>query len=390
MRTEKQVLFWSAVAVVAFLVIILLQDILLPFVAGMGIAYFLNPLAGRLEQIGLPRVLASILIVLFGAVLIGLLLVFVVPLLVEQVRQLAVAAPGELQNIRNIVEGWARERLGDQFPAFQKGLEQAVSGLSENWSAMAAKFAQSIWSQGLAIVNFISLFLVTPVVVFYLLVDWHPMLNRIDGWLPRDHAAVIRQLGSDVNDAVSAFIRGQGTICLILGVIYALGLTWIGVKYGLLIGLGAGLLGFVPFVGWALGILTSSAMALTQFWPDTVPLLKVLALFGFGQALDAGFLSPKIVGSKVGLHPVWLIFSLFVFSYLFGFVGVLVAVPVAAALGVLIRFALRIYLKSPVYSGDSGPPLPSNKTDDHNQMEPEGDGTGDGIVKPASGQHGGA
>ena len=186
------------------------------------------------------------------------------------------------------------------------------------------------------------------------------MLNRIDGWLPRDHAPAIRQLGRDINDAVSAFIRGQGTICLILGLVYALGLSWIGIKYGLLIGLGAGLLGFVPFVGWALGIMTASAMALTQFWPDTLPLIKVLALFGFGQALDAGFLSPKIVGSKVGLHPVWLIFSLFVFSYLFGFVGVLVAVPVAAALGVLIRFALKIYLESAMYSGRDGPPLSAN------------------------------
>ena len=371
MRVEKEVLFWGIVALIMLLLIALLHEILLPFVTGMGIAYFLNPLADRLERLGLPRAAASAFIVLFGAIVVGLLLVFIVPLLVDQVRQIALSAPDDLKNIKTIVENWARERLGDRFPAFQSGLEQAIAGLSENWSALAAKVAQSIWSQGLALVNFLSLLLVTPVVVFYLLVDWHPMLARLDGWLPRDHAPVVRQLGRDVNAAVSAFIRGQGTICLILGVIYALGLSWIGIRYGLLIGIGAGLLGFIPFVGWALGILTASIMALTQFWPDTLPLIKVIALFAIGQALDAGLLGPKIVGSKVGLHPVWLIFSLFVFSYLFGFVGVLVAVPMAAALGVLIRFALRSYLSSGVYGDDEGPELPDhmspgNKADQEN------------------------
>lgn len=351
MRIEKQILFWGAVATAAFLLVALLQGILLPFVAGLGIAYFLNPLANRLESIGLPRMLASALIVLFLAILVGLLLVFVVPLLIEQIRQIALSLPADLQNLRTILENWARERLGAQFPAFQSGLDRALAGLNENSSALAAKIAQSLWSQGLAVVNFMSLLLVTPVVVFYLLVDWHPMLQRIDGWLPRDHDDTIRQLGSDINHAVSAFVRGQGIICLILGTIYAIGLSIIGIKYGVLIGFGAGILGFIPFVGWALGILTASAVAIAQSWPDLLPLIKVLILFGCGQALDAGFLSPKIVGSKVGLHPVWLIFALFVFSYLFGFVGVLVAVPTAAALAVLVRFALKVYLDSAYYKG---------------------------------------
>lgn len=353
MRIEKQVLFWGAVAIAALLLIALLQDILLPFVAGLGIAYFLNPLANRLESLGLARIAASGLIILCLAVLVGLLLVFVVPLLIDQLRQIAIALPADLKNLRTILEDWARERLGDQFPAFQSGLDRALVSLSDNSSALAARLAQSIWSQGLAVVNFVSLLLVTPVVVFYLLVDWHPMLKRIDGWLPREHGDTIRALARDVNDAVSAFVRGQGMICLILGTIYAIGLSVIGIKYGVLIGYGAGILGFIPFVGWALGILTASGVAIAQGWPDLLPLIKVVALFAAGQALDAGFLSPKIVGSKVGLHPVWLIFSLFAFSYLFGFVGVLVAVPTAAALAVLVRFALKVYLGSAYYASDN-------------------------------------
>jgi predicted PurR-regulated permease PerM len=195
--------------------------------------------------------------------------------------------------------------------------------------------------------------LVTPLVVFYVLTDWHPMLAKLDSWLPRDHAPTIRRLASDVNDAVSAFIRGQGTVCMVLAVYYAVALGATGLRYGLLVGLATGLMSFVPFVGWALGLITATIIAIVQFWPDAVPILTVVGIFIGAQVLDAGFLSPKIVGSKIGLHPVWLIFALFVFSYMFGFVGVLVAVPIAAAIAVLVRFALSVYLASPVYRGDA-------------------------------------
>ena len=186
------------------------------------------------------------------------------------------------------------------------------------------------------------------------------MLAKIDCWLPRDHAPTIRRLATEMNDAVSAFIRGQGTVCLMLALYYAMALGAAGLRYGLLVGLATGLMSFVPFVGWALGLITATTIAIVQFWPDAVPILIVVGIFIGAQVLDAGFLSPKIVGSKIGLHPVWLIFALFVFSYLFGFVGVLVAVPIAAAIGVLVRFALQIYLASPVYSGDAPIAAPAN------------------------------
>lgn len=348
---EKQVLFWLSAAVLLLLAVLLLKDVLLPFVAGMVIAYFLNPLAERLTGLGMNRTLASVLIVVAVGLVVAAALVLLVPMIVTQVQQMALALPDELARLRELLEAWARERFGVRFSQIEASLDNAAGELAKNWSQWAGVIARSLWSQGLALFNFVSLLLVTPLVVFYLLVDWHPMLAKIDGWLPREHAPTIRRLAGEINEAVSAFIRGQGTVCMILGLFYALGLSWAGLKYGLVIGLATGLLAFVPFVGWAFGLLTAVGLAAVQFWPDTLPLAMVVGVFLAGQALDAAVLSPQIVGSKIGLHPVWLIFSLFVFSYLFGFVGMLVAVPVAAAIGVLVRYALRVYIESEMFSG---------------------------------------
>jgi predicted PurR-regulated permease PerM len=229
-----------------------------------------------------------------------------------------------------------------------------LADLSQNWAGLAGTVMVSVWSRGLALVNFVSLLLITPVVVFYLIVDWHPMLARLDEALPRDHAPIIRRLAADINDAVAAFIRGQGTICLLLGLFYALGLSWAGIDYGLLVGLTTGLLAFIPIIGWLVGLLFASGLAIVQYWPDYSPLFKAVGVLVSGIAMDTAFLSPRFVGQKIGLHPVWMIFALFVFSYLFGLVGTLVAVPLAAAAGVVVRFALRLYLDSSLYRGNSG------------------------------------
>jgi predicted PurR-regulated permease PerM len=181
--------------------------------------------------------------------------------------------------------------------------------------------------------------------------DWDRMVAKVDSWLPRHHVETIRDLARQMNEAMAGFIRGQGTVCLVLGLFYAVGLSLAGLNFGLLIGLGAGLLSFIPFVGTIVGGVTAVGMALIQFWPDWVSIAIVLAIFVAGQFVEGNFLSPKLVGDRVGLHPVWLMFALFAFGYLFGFVGLLLAVPLAASAGVLIRFALRQYLKSPLYLG---------------------------------------
>jgi predicted PurR-regulated permease PerM len=356
MRVERQVLFWLAAVVLLVVAVLVLRAVLLPFVAGLVIAYALNPIAERLVALGVPRLFASALIVALLVIVLALALFFLVPLLLDQLQQFAIAVPSEFERAKALLEAWARERLGAHFEPFRAGLDRVAADFSSNWGALAGVIAQSVWAQGRAIVSFLSLLLVTPLVVFYLLVDWHPMLAKLDGWLPRDHAPAIRRIAGDIDGAIAAFIRGQGLVCLILGALYAVGLTWAGLRYGLLIGVATGILTFVPFVGWALGLLTAATIAVVQFWPDTMPLIKVIGVFALGQALDAGFLGPKIVGAKIGLHPVWLIFALFVFSYLFGVVGVLVAVPVAAAIAVLMRFALEVYLDSSIYRGQHGMP----------------------------------
>jgi predicted PurR-regulated permease PerM len=378
MRVERQVLFWLAAAIVVILLIALLRGVLLPFVAGIVIAYFMNPAADRLTQWGVPRGVAAALIVAAFACLIVIALIFLVPLVLTQAQQFAVALPDEISRLRALVETWARQHLGTHYPQFEASLDRSSQTIAENMTALAGFVAGSLWSQGRALFDFLSLILVTPLVVFYVLIDWHPMLAKIDSWLPRAHAPTIRRLATEVNDAVSAFIRGQGTVCLVLAIYYALALGAAGLRYGLLVGLATGLMSFVPFVGWALGLITATTIAIVQFWPETVPILTVIAIFVGAQVLDAGFLSPKIVGSKIGLHPVWLIFALFVFSYLFGIVGVLVAVPIAAAIGVLVRFALRIYLASPVYSGNMPIAAPANS------VLPTDSGAVPSLPKPVS------
>lgn len=354
MRIERHVAFWTVALLALLGLVALLRDVLLPFVAGTVIAYFLNPVADRLQRLGLPRAAAAALIVAAASVAVVAAAVLLMPLLASQVRQLVEGLPSDLARHKAALDAWLAGTLGHRIPGIVQSFDLAIAELGQSLKSSVGTIARVLWSQGLAIVNFLSLMLITPVVVFYLLVDWHRMLARIDGWLPRDHAGTIRRLAAKVNEAVSAFIRGQGTICLILGAFYATCLTLVGLPYGVLIGLATGLLAFVPFVGWAAGLLVSVGIALAEGWPSTMLAVKVAAVLAAGMAIDSAVLSPKIVGEKVGLHPVWLMFALFVFSYLFGFVGMLVAVPVAAAVGVLVRFGLDVYMASEFYAGSGG------------------------------------
>lgn len=351
MRIERQVFFWLVALAVTVLIIGVLREILLPFIVGMLVAYALNPIVDRLVHWGLSRTASSAIIMAIMLALLTFLLIKVAPILYHQGETLALALPDQMKQLRAVIDSIAREKLGARFPEFAAALDRTVAALTENWTNLASIAAKSLFDQIRSLFNLISLLLVTPLVAFYLLVDWYPMLDKIDGWLPRDHAPTIRRLGIDVNTSVSAFIRGQGLVCMILAAFYALGLSLTGLEYGLLIGLATGILAFVPFVGWALGLIIALALSAVQFWPQTTPIGLVALVFVAGQVIDAVFLSPTIVGSRIGLHPVWLLFALFVFSYLFGFVGVLVAVPVAAAIGVLVRFGLNAYLQSEVYKG---------------------------------------
>jgi len=355
MTINKQTFFWVGLFVALFVVLAVLREILLPFVVGAAIAYILDPLADRLESFGFSRLWATIVIVaVFGSLFI-LGAIFLLPLLIEQLFDLATRLPGYFQSVRELAVGYLEQWFGENWLSDKLGFDGSVKELAEKAAGWMGGVLSSVWSGGLALVNFLALLVITPVVTFYLLLDWDRMMAHISSWLPREHAVTIRKVGSDINEVMSGFVRGQVTVLLILGLFYVLGLALIGLNFGLLIGLGAGLISFVPFVGPIVGLVIGGAVAVVQFWPEWHLVAAVLSVFLIGQMVEGNILSPMIVGDRVRLHPVWLIFALFVFGYLFGFVGMLLAVPLAAAIGVLVRFALGLYLQSPLYLGEVKP-----------------------------------
>jgi predicted PurR-regulated permease PerM len=242
---------------------------------------------------------------------------------------------------------WLQHLIGDKLPDIQKSIGDFM-GEGATW---LVAFLKSLWSGGRAIISVFSLIIITPVVAFYVLYDWHAVVDKVDSWLPLGYRDTIRMLASEIDHAIAGFLRGQALVCLILGLYYAIGLTFAGLNFGLLIGSASGVLTFIPYVGSFAGLVVGMIVAVVQFWPSWFSIIVVLTIFVIGQFLEGYVLSPKLVGESVGLHPVWLMFALFAFGYLFGFVGLLIAIPLAAAVGVLLRFALGQYLASPLYTG---------------------------------------
>jgi predicted PurR-regulated permease PerM len=354
---KRQVIFWATVLLVFVAFLYIFSSILLPFIAGMTIAYFLDPVADRLERLGLSRLMATIVILVAFVIVFALALMILIPVLITQFNDFAQRLPGYITLLQqfitdyqdSVLPGWIKSQLGTIKNNFS-------SILSEGMGFLTGLFAQ-IWNSGKAIVDVISLLVITPVVAFYILLDWDRMVAKVDQWVPRDYVNDVRQIAREMDQAIAGFIRGQGSLCLILGIYYAVGLSIVGLNFGLLIGLFAGMISFIPYVGSMVGLVLAIGVAIVQFWPDYVWIVAVLAVFFSGQFLEGNILQPKLVGSSVGLHPVWLMFALFAFGALFGFVGLLIAVPAAAAVGVLVRFALSRYLQSDLYYGR----LPSDR-----------------------------
>ncbi len=353
---RRQVYFWLGAAVVLVLFLWIFHSIMLPFIAGMALAYFLDPVADKLEKWGANRMLAtSIILVLFILIFIVALMI-IVPILGNQLTGLIDRLPSYVARLQSLIADsdspWIKRLIGEGSQSIQNNLNEVM----KEGASWLSTLLQQLWSSGKAVIDIISLFVITPVVAFYLLYDWDRMVAQIDSWLPRDHQKTIRGIFSDINDATAGFVRGQGTLCLVLGLFYATGLTLAGLNFGLLIGLFAGFVSFIPYVGSLLGLVLSVGVALVQFWPDWVMVAIIAGIFGVGQFFEGNILQPKLVGESVGLHPVWLMFALLAFGSLLGFTGMLIAVPAAAAVGVLVRFALKRYLESDLYKGhDDGP-----------------------------------
>jgi predicted PurR-regulated permease PerM len=357
----RQLRFWVIGAVVALLLLWLLRDVLLPFVAGAVVAYFFDPVVGRVQRLGLSRGWATALVVAVVAVLTLALVLALVPYLIEQVYAFSANLPQRLaklsERVMPIIEP-VRDYLGID-GASVADLQQAVTARAGEILKWIGTVFAGLLSGGFAFFNLLALLFLTPVVAFYLLRDWGRILRRLDNFLPREHAPTIRRLGREADRAVAGYIRGQALVCLCLGVFYAAGLALVGLDFGIVIGLIAGLISIIPFVGTFIGAVMAIGMALAQFPPDWLGVAKVAIVFAVGQFLEGNILSPKLVGDSVGLHPVWIMFALLAGGSLFGFVGILIAVPVAAVLGVIVRFFLHQYLDSNYYTGadePGGPP----------------------------------
>jgi len=358
---QKQVLIWAVSFAVLGFALWLLSPILLPFLAGFVLAYFLDPIADWLQKWGISRLAAALVIVIVALVLVVTALVVFVPMLADQVGRFAGELPALVQSLATRLNEWAPSWMKDAVAKSGADIQGTITQFAGNAANWLLGVLKTLLSGGLALVNLLSLLVVTPIVAFYMLVDWDRMISTIDSWVPRDYVGTVRELGRDVNAAMAGFIRGQGTVCLVLGIFYATGLTLAGLKFGLAIGLLAGALTFIPYAGAMTGGVLAIGVALVQFWPDYWSIGIVVGVFAVGQFLEGNFLSPKLVGKSIGLHPVWLMFALFAFGYVFGFVGLLLAVPMAAAAGVLVRFVLRKYLSSQLYLGaddTEGSPVP--------------------------------
>jgi predicted PurR-regulated permease PerM len=365
MSLSRKFGFWLGALVLFLAFVFVLRDVLMPFVAGLILAYLLDPLADRLERWKLGRLGATLLILVIFVSLFVAILVLAAPLFATQVTAFIERAPSYILRLQTLLAeqgGPLLERIGGE--KVMQEIQQSLGDIAKQSLSWVGRVLASAWASGQAIASILSLLVITPVVTFYLLLDWDRIVQKVDSWVPVAQQQTVRRLAREIDDAVSGFIRGQTLVCLILGAVYAAGLMAIGLNFGALIGFSAGLLSFIPYVGSMLGLIVALAVAVAQFWPSWSMIGLVALVFVIGQAIEGNVLSPKLVGEKVGLHPVWLMFALLAGGSLFGFLGLLLSVPVAAAIGVLARFGIGEYLRSPLYTGVMAKPKKKAATAD--------------------------
>ena len=346
---KDQIKYWTIAAAILLIFLWLLGDILLPFILGAAIAYLLDPIVDRLERLGTGRVLGTTLILVAAFFVLFFIFLLLIPLVTDQFRLLAKAAP----DLVNSVQALVLNQIASIAPE-SEAVNSTVSKLSTMAQEKLGIIFGSVMASAISLIDIIMLMVITPVVAVYLLVDWDRILGKINELLPLDHAPVIRSLASEIDSKLSAFVRGMIAVCLVLGIYYATALTIIGLEFGLIIGLIAGLVSFIPYVGALLGGILAIGLALMQFWGDFQAVALVIGIFIVGQIFEGNILTPKLVGNSVGLHPVSLILALSLFGAFFGFVGLLLAVPVAASAGVILRFLLKNYKMSRLYLGEHG------------------------------------
>ena len=350
-NTNRNWLIWTAIFVIFCLLTYILRSVLLPFVAGIILGYLFDPWVSFLEKKRINRTLATFL-VMFTAILVFIPIVAVlINLIDEQLARFIKIVPVYMTTIIKKIEPTIID-LQTKFPSFdlQTAANSIQNSLSEN-SKYISVFLKKIVSKSFALFNLLSLLMITPVVTFYMLRDWDRFVAKVDSLLPRKSKKSIRKQAKEIDRTLAGFIRGQLSVCLLLGAYYGLGLYFVGLDLGIIIGLLAGILSFIPYVGSITGFALSLLMATAQF-NDGYHIALVIVVFLFGQFLEGNFLTPKLVGNSVGLHPVWIMFSLLAGGVLLGFLGLLIAVPTAAVIGVLIHHAIENYKHSGLYLED--------------------------------------
>jgi predicted PurR-regulated permease PerM len=333
---ERQLTLWGLTLLALGLALYFLSPVLAPFVAGTALGYLLDPIADRLQRLGLSRLGAA------GLLLVVFLLVVGTAAVHGLLTQLSERFTSDSIN------SWLQEfGLGGAAASFDA--QKYINDLTSQGATLLGDFVKSLLWRGYALINVISLIVITPVVAFYMLLDWDHMVSIIDDLIPPRHRDDVRSLARDIDRALAGFVRGQSLVCLFLGVWYAVGLSAIGLNFGFLIGVTAGFLSFVPYVGSITAFVLSIIVAVVQGWPHINLPIEAVAIVTTGLIMDGYVLSPRLVGASVGLHPVWIMFALLAFGALFGFTGLIVAVPVAAALGAFMRFLAKRYRASALY-----------------------------------------
>ncbi|HBN31382.1 MAG TPA: AI-2E family transporter [Rhodobacteraceae bacterium] len=347
---KDQMKYWGAGLVALVLVLWLLGNVMLPFVAGAAIAYFLDPVADRLERLGCTRVIATLIITLVAVFVFVVAALILIPTVINQTSALIGDAP--------VYSAKLQAFLQDKIPTLMEpdsALRKSLDSIGQTLREHGGQLLSTVITSAFTVIDVAVFIIVVPVVAFYLLLDWDRMIAVIDSWLPLDHKAIVRTLALEVDAVLAGFVRGQLSVGAILGAFYAAALMITGLKFGLIVGLLAGLLSFIPYVGAVFGGVLAIGLALFQFWDEPWLIGVVAVIFVIGQMVEGNFLSPKLVGGSVGLHPVWLMFSLSASGAIFGFVGLLVAVPLAAMIGVFSRFGIRQYQAGRLYRGLEDP-----------------------------------
>jgi len=350
MNGMRQIWFWLAGAVVFIFLLNQLSEILMPFVAGMAVAYFLDPLADRLETWKLSRGASTAIILLSFFAIFSLAVMLLAPVVETQIIGFVKILPTLLDRFWVFADPYVVQLKTVLPDDIIQQAGQSAGGITERSAKIFANVLSKLWSGSLEIFNLFSLLIITPVVAFYLLRDWDLIITTLDEWLPRKSAGVIRQQFLAIDRILAGFVRGQALVCLSLSTWYGVLLSVVGLPSGLIVGLATGLISFVPYVGAAIGLFVGTLIAVFYF-QDATSVMFVVAIFVSGQTMESYFLTPKLVGDRVGLHPLWIIFALMAGATLFGFTGVLLALPVAAVIGVLTRFMITRYLNSRYYSG---------------------------------------